>query len=71
MQTVESILKSVYDDDTAQAAGKLSVGRKAISNWRSWGYFPARLAVPIWEHARERGVTIDVSDIPTMQKVRA
>lgn len=44
--------------------------RSAVSNWKTWGYFPSRLAVPIWEHARAAGVEIDVTEIPTMHNVQ-
>lgn len=69
MQTVDSILTSVYGTD-AKAAERLRVVRSAVSNWKTWGYFPSRLAVPIWEHARAAGVEIDVTEIPTMHNVQ-
>ena len=70
MQTVESIIASVYGTD-AMAAERLGVGRTAVSNWKTWGYFPSRLVVLICEHARECQASVDVSEIPTMLKIKA
>ena len=70
MQTVKSIIETVYGDH-ATAAERLGVTSTAVFNWKAWGYFPARLVVPIFEHAREKGVEFDVSEIPTQTNAKA
>src|SRR5690242_6871648 len=67
MQTVDSIIKSVYGSDAA-AANALGVVRSAVSNWKAWGHFPMRLVVPIWRDAKNQGVEIQVDEIPTMDE---
>lgn len=64
MQTVESLISSIYGDEN-NAASKLGVGRTAVSNWKTWGYFPTRLIVPLCKDAREKGIELDVAKIPT------
>lgn len=71
MQTVISIIDLVYDGSTADAAKQLGVGASAVWNWKTWGYFPARLASPIFQHARTKGVELDIADIPVMGKFAA
>lgn len=69
MKSVDTIISEVYGS-TSEAASRLGVKRSATWNWRAWGYFPARLAVPIFEHAREKGYELDISEIPTMEKAK-
>lgn len=71
MQTVISIIDLVYDGSTAKAAEQLGVGASAVWNWKAWGYFPARLASPIFQHARSKGIELDIADIPVMDKLAA
>lgn len=68
MRTVETIIETVYRTPEA-AAEKLGVGTSAIWNWKAWGKFPARLAAPILQHARESNVDLDVSEIPLTDTV--
>lgn len=63
MQTVESIIESVYGK-AQDAAQRLGVERTSISNWKAAGKFPARLAAAICQHARESGIGLDIADIP-------
>lgn len=70
MLTVDDVLKSIYDGDDLAAAAALGVGRTAVLNWRAWGYFPTRLVIPIWKHAKDRGIDIDIATLPVMQKTR-
>jgi hypothetical protein len=67
MQTVESIIKSVYGRAVV-AADKLGVLPSAVSNWKKSGYFPSRVIIPLCEDARELGIPLDVSEIPVMQQ---
>ena len=70
MQTVEAIVKGIFGRQTV-AAEELGVKPASISNWKAWGYFPARMVGPILKRARERGIEISVDDIPaTPEKVR-
>lgn len=70
MQTVDTIIQSVYGD-RATAAEKLGVTQNAVFNWKAFGYFPPRLVAPIVQHARERGVDLDVLEIPIQARVEA
>lgn len=49
----------------------LGVSRPAVANWKSFGYFPARLLPSICKHAHEAGVALDVAEIPIMEAKRA
>lgn len=70
MQTVEAIVKEIFGKSGA-AAKSLGVKPSAVSNWKAWGYFPARMVGPILKRARERGIEISVDDIPaTPEKVQ-
>lgn len=64
MQTVEGIIKSVYGSES-EAATRLGVGRSAVSNWKAWKYFPTRVLASLCAHAREKGIELDVTQIPT------
>jgi len=66
MQTVASIVTTVYGD-ARTAAEKLAVGRSAVSNWKTWGHFPAHVAIQIAEHARQKRIKLDATDIPIMR----
>lgn len=70
MQTVENIIQAVYGTD-AQAAERHGVVPTAVNNWKARGCFPAQRLPAICQHARERGVELDVTDIPIQGNVRA
>lgn len=69
MMTVPQVIEHVYGDATT-CASKLGVKRPAVSNWKSFGQFPARLVGVILRHAQEAGVEINVGDIPASEQVR-
>lgn len=70
MQTVPNILKTVYGK-AKDAAEQLGVTPPAVSNWKATGQFPARLAAQIVTHARERGVELDIEDIPLTPQLKS
>lgn len=71
MQTVESIVKSVYKTDLA-AASRLGLrSRSAVSNWKKWGYFPRRLLPDILADAKKAGVKLAIGDIPIPARLAA
>lgn len=67
--TVPTVIESVYGNATT-CADMLGVQPSAVSNWKAFGQFPARLVASILLHAREKGVDLDVSDIPVTEQVR-
>jgi len=69
MMTVPHVVESVYGT-AAQCAAALGVQPSAVSNWKTFGQFPARLAATIVRHARENGVELDVADLPVSEQVR-
>lgn len=64
MKTVSEVLDLVYGKD-ANHAEALKVGPSAVSNWRTWAYFPAHVALQILTDAAERGVDLPVGEVPT------
>lgn len=67
--TVPQVIEHVYGD-TLTCASKLGVKRPAVSNWKAFGQFPARLVGMILRHAQEAGKEITVDDIPASEQVR-
>ena len=63
MQTVETIISEVYGD-AKTAADKLGVTRPAVSNWEARGHFPTRLIIAILNHASQRNIALEASEIP-------
>lgn len=70
MQTVETIIKSVYGGEEA-AAREFGVTRSAICNYKARGHFPARLVVKIFNDAKAQRYALDLDGIPTIRAVRA
>lgn len=67
MQSVESIIKDVFGNQVS-AAKELGVKPSAVSNWKSWGYFPPRLVLPIWQAAKDRGIQLEPDEIPAIER---
>jgi hypothetical protein len=63
MKTIDEILLRVYGDQN-KAQEALGVGRTAIANWRTWGYFPRVRALTIALDAREKGLRLKLEEIP-------
>lgn len=68
MLTVPDIIKQVYQR-AHKCADELGVSRPAVSHWKATGLFPARLVPAIVLHARERGVDIDIEDVPATEQI--
>lgn len=69
MLTVPEIIEKIYQR-AHKCADDLGVSRPAVSHWKATGLFPARLVPAIVLHARERGVAIDIEDIPATEQMR-
>lgn len=74
MRTVEAVLEAVYGtpqkDATKKAADSIGVKRHAPWNWLKLGHFSANAAIKIAEDAKEKGVDLLLSEIPTLDKKR-
>lgn len=71
MRTVEAVLEVVYGSDQKVAAQSLGVKPNAPWNWLKAGHFSANAAIKIAEDAREKGVDLPLSEIPTLDKKKA